>query len=324
MSVGLRTARSRGGARSGPRDDAPGAEHARLAEARRGVPWRRWGPYLSERAWGTVREDYSPDGDAWGAFTHDDQQRLCLALALWNGHDPILKERLFGLSNPEGNHGEDVKELYFYLDALPSSAYLRAAYLYPQAPFPYEALVRENARRGGADPEFEILDTRHATTASPSSIDGGGILDLRRVPGAAGPAAPLDGRGPAMRAFILTADDRPGMVASATRTAADAGVNLRTVAGLANGTTGLLALVGDDDALLRAALAARGGPVREIELVVTAVEDRPGTAAELAERLAAAGVNLELIAPIGMADGRIDVAIGAADADAVRRALAGA
>ncbi len=155
-----------------------GAERHRLNEARNGVPWRRWGPYLAERAWGTVREDYSASGDAWGSFTHDDarrrayrwnedgllgisddEQRLCLALCLWNERDPILKERLFGLSNPEGNHGEDVKELYFYLDAVPSSAYLRAAYLYPQAPFPYADLVAENARRTGADREYEALDT---------------------------------------------------------------------------------------------------------------------------------------------------------------------
>ncbi len=155
-----------------------GAERRRLDEARGGVPWRRWGPYLAERAWGTVREDYSASGDAWRSFTHDDarrrayrwnedgllgisddEQRLCLALCLWNERDPILKERLFGLSNPEGNHGEDVKELYFYLDAVPSSAYLRAAYLYPQAAFPYGELVAENARRGGGDAEYELLDT---------------------------------------------------------------------------------------------------------------------------------------------------------------------
>ena len=155
-----------------------GAEQARLLEARDGVAWRKWGPYLAERAWGTVREDYSEGGDAWGSFTHDDarrrayrwnedgllgisddEQRLCLSLCLWNERDPILKERLFGLSNPEGNHGEDVKELYFYLDAVPSSAYLRAAYLYPQASFPYADLVAENARRTGHDPEYEVLDT---------------------------------------------------------------------------------------------------------------------------------------------------------------------
>ena len=155
-----------------------GVERMRLQEARSGVPWRRWGPYLAERAWGTVREDYSANGDAWGSFTHDDarrrayrwnedgllgisddEQRLCLGLSLWNGHDPILKERLFGLSNPEGNHGEDVKELYFYLDAVPSSSLLKAAYLYPQRAFPYDDLVAENARRGGSDAEFELLDT---------------------------------------------------------------------------------------------------------------------------------------------------------------------
>jgi hypothetical protein len=142
------------------------------------VPWRRWGPYLAERAWGTVREDTSADGNVWGSFTYedacrrayrwnedgllgicDDEQRLCLALALWNERDSILKERLFGLTNPEGNHGEDVKELYFYLDAVPSSAYLRAAYLYPHAPFPYAELRAENARRTADDPEFELLDT---------------------------------------------------------------------------------------------------------------------------------------------------------------------
>ncbi len=164
--------------RTGGRTPAVHAEQARLQEARSGVPWRRWGPYLAERAWGTVREDYSANGDAWGSFSHDDargrayrwnedgllgisddEQRLCLALCLWNEQDPILKERLFGLSNPEGNHGEDVKELYFYLDAVPSSSLLHAAYLYPQRAFPYDDLVAENARRGGADPEYELLDT---------------------------------------------------------------------------------------------------------------------------------------------------------------------
>ena len=154
------------------------AEGRRLEEARAGVPWRLWGPYLAERAWGTVREDYSASGDAWSSFTHDDarrrpyrwnedgllgisddQQRFCLALGLWNEQDPILKERLFGLSNHEGNHGEDVKELYFYLDALPSSAFLRSSYLYPQRPFPYDDLVTTNARRDGTAPEYELLDT---------------------------------------------------------------------------------------------------------------------------------------------------------------------
>jgi len=140
--------------------------------------WREWGPYLSERQWGTVREDYSADGDAWAYFPHDHarsrayrwgeeglagfsdkSQHWCLGLALWNEHDPILKERLFGLNNAEGNHGEDVKELYFYLDGVPSHAYMRMLYKYPQAAFPYNDLISENARRGLADAEYEILDT---------------------------------------------------------------------------------------------------------------------------------------------------------------------
>src|SRR5437773_9338149 len=154
------------------------AERQRLDEAGRGVPWRRWGPYLSERQWGTVREDYSSGGDAWSYFTHDqarsrayrwgedglagvsdDRQFLCLAVALWNGRDPILKERLFGLTNSEGNHGEDVKECYYYLDATPTQSYLKALYKYPQQQFPYAQLVEENRRRGKEDPEFELVDT---------------------------------------------------------------------------------------------------------------------------------------------------------------------
>jgi hypothetical protein len=142
------------------------------------VQWRRWGPYLAERAWGTVREDYSAGGDAWGYFTHDharsrayrwnedgmagvcdDQQTLCLGLALWNGRDPFLKERMFGLSGPEGNHGEDVKECWWYLDATPTASWLRWRYHYPQCRFPYDELVDENGRRGHTDPEFELLDT---------------------------------------------------------------------------------------------------------------------------------------------------------------------
>jgi hypothetical protein len=144
------------------------------------APWRRWVPYLSERQWGTVREDYSPHGNAWEYFPHDharsrvyrwgedgiagisdEQSRLCLSLALWNGKDPILKERLFGLTNSEGNHGEDVKELYYYLDATPTHSYLKMLYKYPQRPFPYGQLVEENARRKGdaRQPEFELLDT---------------------------------------------------------------------------------------------------------------------------------------------------------------------
>jgi hypothetical protein len=142
------------------------------------TPWRLWGPYLSEREWGTVREDYSQSGAAWDYLPHDharsrayrwgedglggicdDHQRLCLAVALWNGQDPILKERLFGLTNSEGNHGEDVKEIYYYLDATPTHSYLKMLYKYPHRRFPYDLLVAENRRRGKADPEFELLDT---------------------------------------------------------------------------------------------------------------------------------------------------------------------
>jgi len=155
-----------------------GAEQQRLLEARTGTPWKRWGPYLSERQWGTVREDYSDDGNAWNYFTHDqarsraykwgedglaglcdDQQRLCWGLALWNGNDPILKERLFGLTNAEGNHGEDVKEYYFYLDSTPTHSWMRFLYKYPQQAYPYADLVRTNAARGYTDLEYELLDT---------------------------------------------------------------------------------------------------------------------------------------------------------------------
>jgi hypothetical protein len=155
------------------------AEHVRLAEAReRGVPWKKWGPYLSERQWGTVREDYSEGGDAWNYFSHDqarsrayrwgedglagvsdDRQRLCFALALWNGKDPILKERLFGLTNSEGNHGEDVKEYYFYLDSTPTHSYMKYLYKYPQQAYPYSDLVETNRRRGRREFEYELLDT---------------------------------------------------------------------------------------------------------------------------------------------------------------------
>jgi hypothetical protein len=151
-------------------------EETRLAEpADRG--WKQWGPYLSERQWGTVREDYSPGGTAWETLSHDaarsrayrwgedgllgisdDQQLLCFALALWNGRDPILKERLFGLTNSEGNHGEDVKECYYYLDATPTHSYLKALYKYPQRSFPYSQLIDENRRHGNHDPEFELID----------------------------------------------------------------------------------------------------------------------------------------------------------------------
>ncbi|HET7900598.1 MAG TPA: hypothetical protein VFL59_05380 [Candidatus Nanopelagicales bacterium] len=153
-------------------------EEIRLAEAREGVPWKKWGPYLSERQWGTVREDYSDDGDAWSYFSHDqarsrayrwgedgmaglcdDRGLVCLGLALWNGNDPILKERLFGLTNAEGNHGEDVKEYYFYVDSTPTHSWMRWRYKYPHAAYPYEDLVRENGRRGYAEPEYELVDT---------------------------------------------------------------------------------------------------------------------------------------------------------------------
>src|SRR5262245_15785502 len=155
------------------------AEQVRVAQNDRlGERWDLWGPYLSERVWGTVREDYSEHGDAWNYFPHeqarsrayrwgedglagicDEKQRLCLALALWNGKDPILKERLFGLTNSEGNHGEDVKEHYYYLDATPTASYLKMLYKYPQREFPYARLIDENRRRGRLDPEFEIIDT---------------------------------------------------------------------------------------------------------------------------------------------------------------------
>ncbi len=155
------------------------AERQRQDEAREGgVPWSRWGPYLSERQWGTVREDYSDSGDAWSYLPHDharsrayrwgedglagisdDQQRLCFSLALWNGHDPILKERLFGLTNSEGNHGEDVKEYYFYLDSTPTHSYMKYLYKYPQAAYPYGDLLDTNRGRGRGDAEYELLDT---------------------------------------------------------------------------------------------------------------------------------------------------------------------
>jgi hypothetical protein len=162
-----------------PGTPAASAEEERLTAAREGkAPWRQWGPYLSERQWGTVREDYSPDGDAWNYLPHDharsrayrwgedgiagicdDRQQLCFALALWNGADPILKERMFGLTGPEGNHGEDVKEYYFYLDNIPSHAYMKYLYKYPQRAYPYSDLVAENRRRTRLDPEYELLDT---------------------------------------------------------------------------------------------------------------------------------------------------------------------
>src|SRR3989441_8316452 len=159
---------------------ATDAERARIAEGTADQPGRWWafGPYVSERAWGTVREDYSVDGRAWEYFPHDHarsrayrwsedglagmcdaEQRLCFALALWNGHDPILKERIFGLTGSEGNHGEDAKEYYFYLDSTPTHSYMKYLYKYPQAEFPYGQLIEENRRRGKLASEFELIDT---------------------------------------------------------------------------------------------------------------------------------------------------------------------
>src|SRR5678815_995694 len=160
-------------------DTPPTREHERMAGLHGDLAtWRHWGPYLSDRAWGTVREDYSPDGSAWDYYPHDHarsrayrwnedgllgicdrRQFLCFALALWNGNDPILEERLFGLAGPQGNHGEDVKEYYFYLDSTPTHSYMKALYKYPQAAFPYAELKAESARRGRDQPEFELLDT---------------------------------------------------------------------------------------------------------------------------------------------------------------------
>src|SRR5512135_2869906 len=155
------------------------AESDRLRQTReQQVPWKKWGPYLSERQWGTVREDYSENGDAWNFFTHDharsrayrwgedglggisdDKQRLCFALALWNGKDPILKERLFGLTNSEANHGEDVKEYYFYLDSTPTHSYMKYLYKYPHAAYPYADLIHGNGSRSREEFEYELLDT---------------------------------------------------------------------------------------------------------------------------------------------------------------------
>ena len=167
-------------------------EHERLEEARTGaVAWKAWGPYLAERQWGTVREDDSAGGDAWNAFTHDEarskayrwgedglagvsdsQQRLCLALALWNGADPILKERIFGLTNSEGNHGEDAKEYWFYLDSTPTHSYMKWAYKYPQAAFPYDAAratTAADATNRSSTCSRPACSTRIATSTSWSS-----------------------------------------------------------------------------------------------------------------------------------------------------------
>lgn len=155
------------------------AESRRLEQCNEGgIPWKKWGPYLSERQWGTVREDYSDNGDAWNYFPHsqsgarayrwgedglagicDDRQQLCFALTLWNGQDPVLKERLFGVTNQQGNHGEDVREYYFYLDATPTHSYLKYLYKYPQVAYPYADLVTTSERRSRQEPEYELLDT---------------------------------------------------------------------------------------------------------------------------------------------------------------------
>src|SRR5437660_6465806 len=165
-------------------------EEKRLRDAQlRKANWQRWGPYLSERQWGTVREDYSADENPWQYFTHDQARsracrwgedgllgitarecRLCFALALWNGRDPILKERLFGITGPEGNHGEDVKEQYFYLDNTPTHSYMKGLYKYPQSEYPYARLVEENRRRDRRQPESELLDT--------GVFDGDGYFDV--------------------------------------------------------------------------------------------------------------------------------------------------
>src|SRR5690349_7856200 len=158
-------------------------------ERLKNADWKTWGPYLTERQWGTVREDYSADGQAWTYTTHDmayskawrwgeegiggisdKRQHLCFALSFWNKRDPILKERLFGLSGYEGNHGEDVKELYYYLDSSPTHSYMKFLYKYPQAEFPYAELCRQGARRGTDEPEYEILDT--------GAFDGGRYFDV--------------------------------------------------------------------------------------------------------------------------------------------------
>src|SRR5438270_6534868 len=157
----------------------PTKEHQRLSEIHDDISsWRRWGPYVAGRSWGTVREDYSANGDAWDYLPHehsrcrayrwtedgilgicDNHQFLCFAFALWNGKDPILKERFFGLTGKEGNHGEDVKEVYYYLDATPTASYLKGLYKYPQTKFPYGQLVAENGKRTRRDPEFDLNDT---------------------------------------------------------------------------------------------------------------------------------------------------------------------
>jgi hypothetical protein len=176
-------------------------ERARLIEARENVaPWKKWGPYLSERQWGTVREDYSDNGDAWHYFTHDQSrsrayrwgedglggisdhhQILCFSLALWNGVDPILKERCFGMTNREGNHGEDVKEYYYYLDSTPTHSYMKYLYKYTQHQFPYEDLVKTNSSRGKLDFEYELIDTGVSTTTATSTFSSSMPKQTRKI-----------------------------------------------------------------------------------------------------------------------------------------------
>ena len=199
-------------------DTAPDAERRRLREAdASGAPWRRWGPYLSDRQWGTVREDYSAGGDAWGYVTHDqarsrayrwgedgiagisdDEQLLCLAVAMWNGRDPIIKERFFGVTNAEGNHGEDVKEYYFYLDNTPTHSYMRMLYKYPQRRFPYDDLVATNRSR--EPPGVRVRAARHGCLRRQPLLRRGGRVrqggargraaaDHRAQPGAGGGGA---------------------------------------------------------------------------------------------------------------------------------------
>jgi hypothetical protein len=223
------------------------AEEGRLAQTRDGVPWRRWGPYLSERQWGTVREDYSDDGDAWSYFSHDqarsrayrwgedglagisdDKQRLCLALALWNERDPVLKERLFGLTNAGGNHGEDVKEYCFYLDNLPTHSYQRWLYKYPQAEFPYNELVTVNRARSRQELEYELIDT--------GVFDGGHYFDVEVEHAKAGPEDII---------CRVTVHNRSSELISARRAEADAFYDAITPP----------AVSGDARAVMRQALA---------------------------------------------------------------------
>ena len=176
-------------------------EQSRLGENHAGkANWKRWGPYLSDRAWGTVREDYSADGDSWNYFPHDharsrayrwnedgiggfcdEKQHLCLAVALWNEKDPILKERMFGLSNNKGNHGEDVKEYYFFLDGTPTHSYMKMLYKYPQVAYPYDDLVQVNGQRNQSQPEYELFDALR-TLSSPTVTSTSSSNTPRRAP----------------------------------------------------------------------------------------------------------------------------------------------